>query len=356
MRDRVGYARRARVFLIAAVIATVGGAVGASPGRPSTVHSPSKLYWGAWIGSHLTGREAPWDMNAVSDFEQLARKGASIVHFSSPFSNCSSSPCSFYAFPTNQMQAIRQHGSIPFLSWASDSYPVTTDEPNFQLADVVAGAYDTYIRSFAAAAKAWGHPFFLRFTWEMNGDWFPWAENANGNQPGDSVAAWRHVHDIFASVGASNATWVWCPNVGYATNLAARYPGDAYVDWTCLDGYNRAQPWKSFTSLFGASYQLITTSIAPSKPMIVGETGATEAGGSKSWWIADALTVVRTQFPKIKGFVYFDKFGTMDWPIETSSTAQAAFASGIASPAYARNRFASIKTSPIPPLGWRSWR
>jgi beta-mannanase len=254
------------------------------------------------------------------------------------------------------MQAIRQHGSIPFLSWASDSYPVTTDEPNFQLADVVAGAYDTYIRSFAAAAKAWGHPFFLRFNWEMNGDWFPWAESANGNQPGDSVAAWRHVHDIFASVGASNATWVWCPNVGYATNLAARYPGDAYVDWTCLDGYNRAQPWKSFTSLFGASYQLITTSIAPSKPMIVGETGATEAGGSKSWWIADALTVVRTQFPKIKGFVYFDKFGTMDWPIETSSTAQAAFASGIASPAYARNRFASIKTSPIPPLGWRSWR
>ena len=78
---------------------------------------------------------------------------------------------------------------------------------------MIAGRYDEYIREFAEEARAWGHPFFLRFNWEMNGDWFPWSEGVNGNPSGEYVAAWRHVHDIFAAVGATNVTWVWCPFV-----------------------------------------------------------------------------------------------------------------------------------------------
>ena len=106
---------------------------------------------------------------------------------------------------------------------------------------MIEGRYDAYIREFAEAAKAWGHPFFLRFNWEMNGNWFAWSEGVNGNQPGEYVAAWRHVHDIFTSVGATNATWVWCPNVDPGKefdDLALALSGRRYVDWTCLDGYN----------------------------------------------------------------------------------------------------------------------
>src|SRR6187200_2123203 len=43
------------------------------------------LYWGATIGSHLTGDQAPWDMNAVASFEQGAGKSASMVQFFQPF-------------------------------------------------------------------------------------------------------------------------------------------------------------------------------------------------------------------------------------------------------------------------------
>ena len=92
---------------------------------------------------------------------------------------------------------MRQYGAIPFFSWASQSTPSTKSEPNFQLSDVIAGTYDGYIRDFAEGARDWGHPFFLRFNFEMNGDWFPWSEGVNGNQSGEYVAAWRHVHDIF---------------------------------------------------------------------------------------------------------------------------------------------------------------
>ena len=68
---------------------------------------------------------------------------------------------------------------------------------------MISGKYDSYIpQNVAEDARDWGHPFFLRFDWEMNGNWFPWSEGVNGNQSGEFVAAWRHVHDIFTSVGA----------------------------------------------------------------------------------------------------------------------------------------------------------
>jgi hypothetical protein len=39
----------------------------------------------------------------------------------------------------------------------------------------------------------------------------------------------------------------------------------------------------------------------------------------------------------------------MDWPIETSTTATSAFASGIQSPAYTSNTFGSLGASVIQP-------
>ena len=84
------------------------------------------------------------------------------------------------------MNTIRSHGSIPFYSWASQSIPSSKEEPDFQLSDVIAGTYDSYIREFATAAKNWGHPFFLRFNWEMNGRWFPWSRASTATNPVNS--------------------------------------------------------------------------------------------------------------------------------------------------------------------------
>jgi Glycosyl hydrolase family 26/Bacterial Ig domain len=330
-----------------------------APPAVSSIAAPASIYWGGWIGSQLTGTEAPWDMNAVSALEKKAEKKLSIVNFSAPFANCSST-CSYYNFPANEMNSIRAHGSIPFYSWGSQSIPVPSNlsEPNFQLSDVIEGHHDAYIRKFAEAAKAWGHPFFLRFNWEMNGGWFAWAEGVNGNKEGEYVAAWRHVHDIFAQVGATNATWVWCPNVdpeNQMQGLTSLYPGDAYVDWTGLDGYNwgtnptRPDRWRSFDSLYSSTYKKITGTVAPSKPLMISEVGSTEYGGSKAAWIEDMLAKIPTNYPKIRGLLWFDKFDDgMDWPLETSVSATKAFAEGIQNPAYAANGFSSLAgTSPV---------
>jgi hypothetical protein len=324
---------------------------------------PKSIYWGAWIGNQLTGTTPPWDMSGVSAFEAVVGKGLSLVGLSSSFANCEAAPCSFYRFPTPAMENARVYGAIPILSWGSESSPSpagTVSEPDFQLADVIAGTYDPYITQFAAEAQAWGHPFFLRFNWEMNGNWFPWAERVNGNNPGEYVAAWRHVHDIFAAVGATNATWVWCPyadsNKRRFRNIRPLYPGDRYVDWTCMDGYNwgktpvNPHPWKTFTEIFDPTYELLTTKVAPKKPILLGELATSPYGGHKAAWIRDMLAKLPVAYPRVRGFVYFDGIDRgIEWPIESSLSATRAFTSGIRRGIFKGNRYGTLATSPIPP-------
>lgn len=311
----------------------------------------ASAYWGANIGPHLTGATAPYDMTAADQFESMAGKRMSLMEFSLPWAYCNTDPCSFIPFPTTQMEAIRQRGTIPVFGWASYSQPKSIDQPDFRLSKIAGGAYDTYIREWARAARDWGHPFFLQFDWEMNlnGVW-PYSESVNGNRPGDFVKTWRHVHDIFRQEGATNATWVWCANIEYAGSLPlpGLYPGDDYVDWSCIDGYNWDYRWTSFSDMLGPTYDVVQA-IAPSKPVLIGETASTEKGGSKANWITDALsTQLPNHFQNVKGIVWFEKWEDQDWPIETSPQSKAAFSAGIAAPYYAGADFTNVQ-SPIPP-------
>ena len=220
---------------------------------------------------------------------------------------------------------------------------------------IIAGAYDEYIAQWAACAREWGHPFFLRFDHEMNADWFTWAETANGNRPGEFARAWQHVHGIFQRVGATNAIWVWSPVVTtfWDESVAEYYPGDAYVDWVAMDGYNwgvgtpKAYRWQSFRDVFGATYQALA-SIAPDKPQMIAEVASTEYGGSKARWLASAFASLDTDFPRIRAFVWFDRHAEgMDWELESSRAAAAAFAAGIRSPGFAGNEFDGLTTSAL---------
>ena|SRR5947207_13491520 len=91
---------------------------------------------------------------------------------------------------------------------------------------------------------------------EMNGNWYPWSEQVNGNTAGEFVLAWQHVHALFTIQGVTNVTWVWCPNVDYpgSTPLHELYPGDASVVWAGMDGYYwgsiQRHVWQPFSSVF----------------------------------------------------------------------------------------------------------
>jgi hypothetical protein len=329
--------------------------------EPEEPPAVTDAYWGAWIGPQFTGTAAPEDMGAVTDFEALAGKPLSLLETFGQWAQCSgaSPTCqATVAFPRAKFETMRGYGAIPLYSWASEGDGEPNAQPEFQLADIIAGKFDPYIRRWATEAKAWGHPFFLRFDWEMNGNWFPWAEGVDGNQAGEYAAAWRHVNQIFSEVGATNASWVWCPYVNPNGNLlspATLYPGDEYVDWTCLDGYNRgttASPtaaYRSFDYLFGPNYREITGTVAPSKPMLLAEVAASEHGGSKAKWIEEMFAELPSAYPQVRGLMWFDYYDQgNDWPIETSTAATEAFATGIGNALYLTNTFAATGSGPVP--------
>jgi beta-mannanase len=174
----------------------------------------------------------------------------------------------------------------------------------------------------------------IRFAHEMNGDWYPWAEGVNGNQSGDYVAAWQHVHDVVAATGATNVQWVWSPNVPYwgSTDLAGLYPGAAYVDVVALDGYNwgTSQSWSSWVApqdLFGPGIAQLRT-LAPGKPILIAETAASELGGSKAAWNADLVSYLAAQ-PDVMGFVWFHLQKEADWRINSSDSSASALNSAL---------------------------
>jgi malectin (di-glucose binding ER protein)/glycosyl hydrolase family 26 len=342
-------------FTLAAVLAGVANVLPATNTSVAQA-AGTQIYWGAYQDG------APFYPSNIDQFESDAGKRESIVHWGEPWQMNGQ----FMTFQTPQFELIRQRGSIPMIDWNSWNLGAPINDPNYTLSKVSSGTYDSYIRSWATAAKAWGHPFFLRFDHEMNGWWqFPWSAQLNGNTPADYINAWRHVHDIFTQVGATNVTWVWCPNIvsQNTTPLTQLYPGDAYVDWTALDGYNKAtgtSSWLGFGQIFGLSpwskmnsYQQVLA-VAPTKPMMVGETATSLTGGDPGAWAQDALlTQLPQYFPQIKALVWFnwDGGGSETWPIESSPTLEAGFRAGIASSYYATNTFANLPAGPIQPIG-----
>jgi len=350
-----------RFFALTSCLALTAFCAAAPAQAKRAATPPQPLYWGAQIGDQITGEAAPWDMSALAAFERLARKPLSLISFSAPFAECEGSNCTFINFPLTPLENVRGYGAVPLFSWSSSSTPEEGPQRPWKLGNIVNGSLDPYIRKFAESAREWGHPFFMRFDWEMNGFWFPWSEGVNGNKKGEFVAAWRHIHDLFDSVGAHNATWVWCPNVDFTRKLIPLnrvYPGDAYVDWTCLDGFNWGKRsdsagWQNFNQVFHETYKRVLK-IAPHKPMMLGEVASNERGGSKPAWIKNTLGIVPSKYRKIRALVWFDvKDRNTHWPLESSSKAANAFAKGIQRTVYRPNEFGGLATqSPIPPPSW----
>ena len=237
-------------------------------------------------------------------------------------------------FPAQSAAAVAAFGATPVITWEPWDPAAGTTQPAYALKRITAGAHDAYLTSWARAARAYGGPVVLRFAHEMNGSWYPWSAGVNGNTAADYVAAWRHVHRIFAKQRATNVQWSWSPNVPYpgSTALSALYPGDAVVSRVALDGYNwggslPGTSWTSFADLFGEGIRQVRT--ITTKPLHVGEVGAPEAGGDKPAWVRDmfAWLAVDTQ---VAGITWFSFDKESDWRIDSSAATLEAFRTGLA--------------------------
>jgi beta-mannanase len=202
---------------------------------------------------------------------------------------------------------------------------------NLGLPNVLSGQWDAYITQWATGIGELGYPVFVRWGHEMNIPSYSWgaqyAFGANGKTKYDVVAdgcglkacygdpnvydgperyiaAYRHVHDL-AAPNAPNIVWVWNPNNrdwplaqdASWNQYNNYYPGDAYVDWIALDGYNWGADsgngngfWASFSDLFGAALNDLAQR-HPTKPQMIAEFASVEDGinpNRKPDWIRDA--------------------------------------------------------------------
>lgn len=223
------------------------------------------------------------------------------------------------SFPTDLCNKISAGGATPMITWEPWEPNGNAVQPLYSLSAINSGKYDSYINNWANQIRAWNKPLLLRFAHEMNGDWYPWGSNVNGNTPEGYRTAYKRVIDLFRIAGVTNVKWVWSPNVDF--ELGAYYPGDPYVDYVALDGYN----WDTSSpeQVFGHTIDGIKA--LTSRPLFIGETGCPEYSG-KAKWISDFFSLLKSR--SLVGFIWFNFKKEQDWRIESSSASVNSFKAG----------------------------
>jgi mannan endo-1,4-beta-mannosidase len=197
------------------------------------------------------------------------------------------------------------------------------------MAQLAAGAYDSYIRSYARAVKAFPCYIVLSFGHEMNGWWYPWG--LPWTRPKAFKAAWQHFHEVFAAERVRNVIWSWDPTHQYSRSKSGRtaypasmwYPGNKYVDWIGIDGYVGAG--QNFKQVFG--YQLRDIRRLTRKPIYLAETGVGDG--------AHEVAQIRNLFAGIwhwhlAGLVWFDLNRKNSWSLEGKPVKDAAYRRAVA--------------------------
>ncbi len=299
--------RRTRGAVVVAAVAAVLAACGSPPetgpststtstgppasSGPTTTAAPASLhppavpatgaYLGAWLHPVAAGSGGPAfavEQRTIPAVQSVTGRPLAILHVYSPWRRPA---------PVANLEAISANGSIPLLDWgcAGDG------------AAVAGGTDDALITAYADTLKSYGKPVFLRWCWEMN----LVESHADVGGPSGFVSAWIHIWELFRAAGATNVSFVWCPAVSGA-DPAPYYPGDAYVDWIGIDGYDLTGT-STFANLFSGFYQQWA---AHGKPMMVAETGATSSAQAP---YLESIGSGMPALPAFKAVVYFDASG-----------------------------------------------
>ena len=341
--------RATRLTIILLVLAGLAGFAPAGVRAATRPHGQANGAMGIAHGAHLRPVYVPPPSeygygDEILAFDSLAGKDLAVVMY---FLDWTGAPPD-HAFDSFLVHLIQSEISDParrpavMLTWQpmkqNNSYGCTKSYNGvIPPADIIAGNCDAYITQFAKDLKARPERFLLRFAHEMNITDSPWWPGHFGGDASLYVNMWHHVYDVFSQQGAVNVEWVWSPN--YASNppdawnnIHNYYPGNAYVDWIGLSGYNwyvspgHNQPWRTFDYLYDAVLKDLACSYA--KPQMIAEIGSVEGGGSvptKSQWIADTYQKA-TSYPFLRAIVWFNDYAMASPALAdfrvTTSTAQ----------------------------------
>lgn len=222
--------------------------------------------------------------------------------------------------------------------------PFTADLNWIAIPEIIEGKHDDEIRKWAEGFKQIGEPIFVRPLNEMNGDWDPWCAWFYGKDTELYILAWRHIVEIFRELGATNVYFVWNPHDRSYPNFLWNnshlyYPGDEYVDWVGLTGYNNGTShpgdvWREFDEIYEALY-LDYLQRYSDKPFMITEFSCNEVGGDKAKWIEKGMASLAKNYGNIKIATWFDSQDNL-WlyQLDSSPEAWSAFRQGLKDNAY----------------------
>ncbi|HYQ76589.1 glycoside hydrolase family 26 protein [Cellulomonas sp.] len=315
-----------------------------APSKAALVN-PTSRYFGMYT------EQAPFNWATFDDAANEVGRQQSMVGFFGGWDE---------AYRANAVTRAWQRGMLPMLTW--ESRPIgsgndVVDEPDYTLPKIIAGDFDAYLTQYAKDIASTGLPLAIRLDHEMNGVWYPWAEQTgsgapiNGNNVGDYVKMWQHVHDVFEANGANQyVIWVWAPNI--VNNLPAAnqgtdflrslYPGDAYVDWVGVSGYQRP-PYKADNdATFSYTFDRTLNQLREitDKKILLAEVGASEVGGTKPAWVTSFFEGFDPgRNDDVIGFAWFNlavttyvdgQLATNDWRVDSRANSLEAFRTGLA--------------------------
>jgi mannan endo-1,4-beta-mannosidase len=209
-------------------------------------------------------------------------------------------------------------------AYAHGATPLDQIEPTgISIAQVAAGRYDAYLKSYADEIRAYGHQVIVGFAHEMNGSWYSWGWT---HVPaGTWVEAWRRVVADFRSQHATNVTWLWTiSRVLSQGPVQSFWPGAAYVNWVGIDGYFTG-PQDTFSNVFLPAMTVVHR--FTNDPVLISESAIGQLAG-QARMIPNLLSgVIRYH---LLGLVWFDVAQSggltqQDWRLEGHPAALAAF-------------------------------
>ena len=282
------------------------------------------MFIGAWVGGPEKLPEYPQpNAKNVASFEKLQDRHLDVINLFVIWQYHE------WSWTKEYLDVAKANGSILMMTWMPTPYTAQ---------DILDGKGDAYIDSYIKGIKEFGEEVWLRPLHEANGDWYTWGAAADSvNNSEDKLAeAYRYLVDKFREAKVSNVKWIWttnCNSSGSAT-LTGSYPGDDYVDYTSIDGYNwgTAQSWSkwnTFEEVFTDAYNALSKF---NKPMILAEFSSSETGGDKAAWFEHMFEVLPTKFPRIVGLIVFSESkpdNEGDWGIDSSEAAAEAWKKGI---------------------------
>ena len=282
---------------------------------------------GCYLGVFREG--APQNMAFITSFEKMFNKKPSMIMWYSDYS---------LDFPLDGCKSVYAYGAVPQIVWEPW---IWGDEGKIKLDNIINGEWDGYIEKWAKDAAAFKKTVFVRWGHEFNTEKYPWGIGNNNKSPEKYIKAYRHVHDIFTKAGANNIKWVWCLNNYPSPNASwnswdQAYPGDAYVDWIGIDGYNWGTTqswsgWQSFTNMFRDQVREVSKD-HPAKPIMIAEFGSAEEGGNKAQWVKDIPSALKIGMKQVKAIILFDLKKECDWRTTSCQNTEDAYKAMLSDP------------------------